>query len=278
MAKKRAKKKQQHPLVARLIMAARRFGVAGGALVFVLWLGAWFVLSGAATRSGQWLVAQSYDISARAGFAVKDILVEGRVYTDPDVLRGLINIQGGDPLFSFHPESAREQIEKISWVRRVQIERRWPDTLYIGLTERVPLALWQYDGRVRVIDAEGVVLTDNNLERFKDLPIAVGGDAPAHIAGLLDMIAAEPLIAQRLEAATWVGDRRWDLKLKNGIKIKLPEDDVGFALRRLALAQEEDGLLDKDLTVINARERDRLTVRTRPGAVQTYRAGMSGEL
>lgn len=252
--------------------------MAGGALVFILWLGAWFVLSGGVARSGLWIEEQSYHLTAQAGFAVTDILVEGRVYTDADVLRAIINIERGDPLFSFHPAAAKKQIEKISWVRAAQVERRLPSTIYIGLEERKPLALWQHQERVRVIDDEGVILTDNALDNFKDLPIAVGENAPDHIADLLALIEAEPLIEKRLEAVSWIGDRRWDLKLKNGIKVKLPEDDIGFALRRLALAQEEDGLLDKDITVINARERDRLTVRTRPGAVQTYRAGMSGEL
>jgi cell division protein FtsQ len=123
-----------------------------------------------------------------------------------------------------------------------------------------------------------VTLTDANLKPFKALPIIVGERAPDHAPALLDLMIAEPLLAERLEAATWIGDRRWDLKLKNGMTVKLPEADVGFALRRLALAQEDDGLLDKDLTVIDARQSDRLTVRTRPGAVETYRAGMSGEL
>lgn len=277
MARTRTNKKRDQ-LKERLIVWLRRFGVATGALIFVLWLGAWFVLSGAAQRSAHWVEDQTYQLTVRAGFAVSDILVEGRQYTDADVLRALINIERGDPLFAFHPAAAQKQIEKISWVRRAQVERRLPSTIYIGLEERVPLALWQHQGRVRLIDGEGAILTDKALERFAALPIIVGEKAPDHVAALLVLVEAEPLIEARLEAATWIGDRRWDLKLKNGIKIKLPERDIGFALRRLALAQEDDGLLDKDLTVINAQERDRLTVRTRPGAVQTYRAGMSDEL
>ncbi|MCB9988580.1 MAG: FtsQ-type POTRA domain-containing protein [Rhodospirillales bacterium] len=235
-------------------------------------------MSGTVTRAVNGAQHKLYDLAAAQGFAVKDILVEGRVNTDPDVLLALINIEKGDPLFAFDPDEARDLIERIAWVRSAHVERRLPSTIYIGLTERVPMALWQNKGKIRLIDEEGVTLTDTDLAPFKDLPIIVGEDAPAQAPDLLALLEAEPLLAERLEAATWVGERRWDLKLKKGMTIKLPETDVGFALRRLARAQEDDGLLDKDLIVIDARQSDRLTVRTRPGAVETYRAGTSGEL
>ncbi len=257
----------------RLVMLARRVGIVVGVVVFVLWLGAWVVLSGAVSRGALWVEHKAYDFASGLGFTVEDILVEGRVNTDADVLRALINIEKGDPLFAFNPAEARELIERIAWVNSAHVERRLPDTIYIRLTERVPLALWQNKGKIRVIDEEGVTLTDSELLPFKNLIIVVGEDAPAKAPALIDLLNAEPLLKARVEAASRVGDRRWDLTLKSGIKVKLPEDDAGFALRRLAVAQEDDGLLDKDLTVIDARESDRLIVRTRPGAVETYKAG-----
>ena len=256
----------------RLYRAARRIGLIGGGTVFVLWLGAWLVLGGVPQRIGLWVADSTLQASARAGFAVEDILVEGRVNTDPAILRALVNATPGDPLFAFDPRAARDLIARIAWVKSARVERRLPGTIYIGLVERTPLALWQNKGKVRVIDAEGVTLTDTNLMPFKDLPIVVGEDAPATVGALFGLLAAEPLLQARIEAATRVGGRRWDLRLKNGMTIKLPEEDAALALRRLALAQEEDGLLDKDLTVIDARQADRLTVRTRPGAVESYRA------
>lgn len=260
----------------RLIALARRFGVWLGIGVFVLWLGAWVFLSGAAQRTGIWAQQKIYEMAGHAGFAVKDILVEGRYYSDADVLRALINIERGDPIFAFHPDDAKELIERVAWVREAHVERRLPDTIYIGLIEREPMALWQNKGKIRVIDSEGVTLTDRRLEPFKNLIILVGEDAPERAPEMLTLLAAEPAIHERVEAATWVGERRWDLKLKNGITVKLPEDDMGLALRKLAQAQEKDGLLEKDLTIIDLRQPGRITVRTRPGAVQEYQAGLKG--
>jgi len=245
-------------------------------IVLLIWTGSWVFLGGAAARSGIWVRHQVYELAGHVGFSVENILVEGRMHSDPDVLRAVLNVERGDPIFAFDPKDARDLLERISWVREAHVERRLPDTIYIGLIEREPMALWQSKGKIRVIDPEGVTLTDLKIAPYKDLIIIVGEDAPKHAAELIGMISAEPGLNDKIEAATWVGERRWDLKFKNGLTVKLPEKDTGLALRRLMQAQEADHLLEKDLTSIDMRENDRIIARTKPGAVQDYKAGLKG--
>ena len=247
--------------------------VVGGLSLFALWIGAWVVLSGTPERVRAWSVKETLALTARAGFSVDNILVEGRTNTDPGVLRALLNINRGDSIFAFNPAAAREVIQKVSWVKEAHVERRLPGTIYVGLLERKPMALWQDKGKIRLIDAEGVTLSDRDLAAFRNLPLVVGDHAPGHAAELLRTMEAEPVLLTRLEAVSWIGNRRWDMTLKGGLTIKLPESDVGLALRRVALAQEKDGLLDRDLTLIDVRESDRMIVRTRPGAAREYKAG-----
>lgn len=257
----------------RLIRLARRAGIIGGGVVFVLWLGTWLWLGGVVQDSLSRAERAFYEKTAKFGFGIDRILVEGRTHTDPDILLALLNIEKGDSLFAVDPGETRSLIERVSWIKQARVERRFPDTLYIGLTERQPMALWQNKGKIRVIDSEGVTLTDSRIAPFRDLIIVVGAQAPQKAPELLAALEKEPQLKKRVEAASWIGERRWDIKLKSGMTIRLPENDPGFALRRLARAQETDGLLDKDLTVIDLRTEDRIIVRTRPGAVQEYKAG-----
>ncbi len=213
-----------------------------------------------------------YSASVDAGFTVEDILVEGRIHTDADVLRALINTEKGDPILAFSPSEAKEMIERVAWVKEAHIERRLPHTIYIGLLERKPMALWQHKGKVRIIDTDGETITDRKKQEFKELPIIVGENAPRQAPGLLSMVALEPELAERMDAASWIGDRRWDITLKSGAVVKLPEGDVALALNRLVKAQKDDGLLDKRVKMIDVREADRIIVQTNPGAVQEYKA------
>ncbi len=229
-------------------------------------------MSGALDRVHNGLQHKAYVTLADAGFRVENILVEGRAEVDAEVLRAIINLERGDPIFAFDPAETREMIERLSWVREAHVERRLPNTVYVGLVERTPVALWQHKNKLRVIDAEGVTLTDKLSVNQKSLPIVVGEYANEQAYDLLVMLNAEPGIQKLVEAATWVGDRRWDLALKNDMVVRLPEMDIGLALSRLTQAQEQDKILNKDLSVIDLREKDRITVRTRPGAVQEYQA------
>lgn len=238
----------------------------------LFWVGSWIVLSGGAQRTKEWAHEKTVTFTADKGFTVSNILVEGRHYTDPDAVLAILNIKKGDPVFSFDPAPAQDMLNKLSWVKEARVQRRLPDTIYVELTERKPMALWQHEGKVKVIDEEGAVLTSDKLERFRDLLIVTGENAPEQAHVVIEALEFEPDIAKRAESAAFISDRRWDLMLVGGIRVKLPEEEIGFALRRLAGAHDESGLLDKDIKSIDLREDERIIVQTRPGAVQDYRA------
>jgi cell division septal protein FtsQ len=54
--------------------------------------------------------------------------------------------------------SAEERIETIPMVQSARLERRWPQTIRVVVTERTPWAFWQAGADRFVIDSEGVVL------------------------------------------------------------------------------------------------------------------------
>ncbi len=233
--------------------------------------GLWALASGLPGQVGGAVARAYYGATADAGLTVQNIMVEGRVNTDPARLLRTVGFRRGDALMAFDPDSVRRKLERDPWIRSARVERRLPDTIYVSLTERVPAALWQNQGRLSLIDEEGTVLTNSDLERFSDYLIVVGQDAPGRVADLTHLLQGEPSIRNQVEAATLAGGRRWDLRLKSGLTVRLPEDDPGLALSRLARAQDQEGIMDKDLTAIDLRDRDRIIVATRPGAAQSYK-------
>jgi cell division protein FtsQ len=188
-------------------------------LILTLWAGAWLTLSGTMGRMGDSLTQSFYQISADRGFIVRDVLVEGRKNADPQVLLGLLDVDRGDPVFAFDPVAARNALQQVPWIETVRVERRLPGVIYVSITERQPFALWQNQGKLRLIDPKGVVITDvaQDMARFRDLPLVVGEGAQKAAYDLFALLRAEPLLIERVEAAMYVGDRRWDLKLKNNL-------------------------------------------------------------
>ena len=73
-------------------------------------------------------------------------------------------------------------------------------------------------------------------------------------------------IARQLRAAVWVGQRRWNLVLNNGVEIWLPEEDAVAALQQLAKLDGQHKLLSREFGVVDLRLPDKLYLRKRgPG-------------
>ena len=208
--------------------------------------------------------ARLLEASAAFGLRVNDIRVEGRATTDRETILDALGARPGTPIFAVDPARAKRQLESLPWVRSAAIERRLPDTIYVRLVEREPMALWQHGGKIDLIDRSGAVIPVTRLDRFAKLPMVVGEDAAGHAAALLAMLGSQPDLAARVTAAIDVDGRRWNLRLDNAIDVLLPSDDPAAAWADLARLQRTSAILQRDVQAIDMRLPDRLVVRVAP--------------
>lgn len=205
------------------------------------------------------------DQTAELGFAVREVLVEGRSETRPGELMAALGVRQGDPILTFNPAAAREALQRLPWIRNAVVERRLPETIYVRLVEREPLALWQNGGRMQVIDRGGQVIAGIDPGRWPALKIVVGQGAPQHAADLLAILATEPALAQKVTHAIRVGTRRWNLRIEPqpgaAVEVQLPEDNPAGAWVRLAEAERAGGLFQRNIATIDLRMPDRMILR-----------------
>jgi cell division protein FtsQ len=256
-----AKAPRRRRRTRRQTVAMRWGGFGLAALALVGAFGALWT-SGVATAAAQAVGHMALAVSGAAGFRVEEVLVAGRSAVDPALLLEAIGAGRGDPILGVDPAAARASLLALPWVRDAAVERRLPDTLFVHIEERSPLALWQHDGRFSLIDGAGRELPISTASTFPDLPMVVGGDAASVATELMTALGAVPEIAGRVDTAVRVGGRRWDLHLDGGVTVKLPEAGVAEALGRLAALQREDRLLDRDVVSIDLRLPDRLFIRS----------------
>jgi cell division protein FtsQ len=202
--------------------------------------------------------------TAFAGLRVRDIVIEGRANTPEPMLRAAIGVAKGDAILGFSVEQARARIETLPWVEHATVERRLPDTLVVQLAERRPFAIWQNQGKFVLIDRTGQVVANQGVDLFRQLPLVVGPGAPAAAAPLLDALTARQSLATRIVAAVRVGERRWNLRLSNGIDVLLPEGAEIAALDRLMQLQQNQAVLDRPLQAVDMRLPDKLVLRPIP--------------
>jgi len=157
----------------------------------------------------------------------------------------------------------RNRLLGFGWIKDARVLRRLPDTLVIDIVERRPAALWQSDGRLALIDADGVVLDRVPIDRMPDLPLLIGPGANAQEQQLGRLLAAVPTLKPQLASATWVGGRRWDLNFSSGETVALPEGDTAAltALDKFAKLDKSSGLLGRGIVRFDLRVPGKMVVR-----------------
>lgn len=258
----------QHPMSRRVDRWARIAGFSIATAVIVAAIG-YSVHTNLPDRFSRQISDVSRIAMHEAGFQVGEILVSGRTNTAMEALRVAIDLQRGDPIMQTDPELMRRRIESLPWVRTALVERQLPDIIRVKLIERLPFALWQRNGRMAVVDEEGVILPATGSDAEDALPIIIGAKAPANAPALFAILGNEPDLSRRVRAATWVDDRRWTIRLDNGIDVHLPSEAPEVAWARLARLDRDQQLLGRDILAIDLRLSDRLIVELGTDAITT---------
>jgi len=195
-----------------------------------------------------------------AGFRITAVAINGRKQLSQDEVLAIGGVNGRSSLLFLDAATVRDKLKANPWIADATILKFYPGQLQIDIVERSAFALWQQDGRLSVISEDGAVLEPFVARRFVSLPLVVGKGADGKARDFLALLDRYPQVRSVTKAAVFVGERRWNLRLKDGLDIRLPENDVGNALAILSKLDKDDRLFSRDIVAVDMRLPDRLTV------------------
>ena len=255
----------RQPMLLGLVVLLLGCGGGGG---WWAWREGWLV------EAQNRLDAVSRIVGAITPFKLADVTVEGRDYVERERHPGRARRQAGRFAARHRPAGRAQTLEAIDWVASATVERRLPDTLYVTLKERRAVAIWQNGEEYTLIDSNGRTVRASRMPPGAETLLLLGGPgAPEHVGELLLLLAYEPAVARQLRAAVWVGQRRWNLVLNNGVEIWLPEEDAVAALQQLAKLDAQHKLLSREFGVVDLRLPDKLYLRKRSAGEAMRRPG-----
>ena len=243
-------------------------GIAGSILLLAATLGYGAVAGGHTAAIVAWLKDARDQAANAAGFRIAAISLTGPKEVSREEILTTAGVTGHASLLFLDADAARERLMANPWIADAAVLKLYPDRLQINITERQAFALWQENGRVSVVADDGTVLEPFVEDRYLGLPLVVGRGAEHAAKDFLAIVARYPAIRSVLYASVLVAQRRWNLRLKNGIDIRLPEDDVAQALDRLVKLDHEKNLLTRDIVAVDLRLPDRVTVQLSEAAAQ----------
>jgi cell division protein FtsQ len=211
------------------------------------------------------ITAQVQDFCNRAavvaGFGITEVALSGQQEVGRDAILNSAGVTDRSSLLLLDAAKMRAGLLANPWIAEATVLKLYPSRLRIEIKERVPFALWQKDGVVSLIAADGTVLEPHVPQRFASLPQLVGAGAEKAGQDFLKVLARYPDVAQSVDASVLVAERRWNLHLKGGVDVLLPESNAERALATLTDLNRTKKLLARDIVAVDLRLSDRVIVR-----------------
>ncbi|ALJ13960.1 cell division protein FtsQ/DivIB [Sphingopyxis macrogoltabida] len=199
----------------------------------------------------------------RAGFQVKKVEVVGADRIDRLKVYDIALAQKDRSMAAVDIAEVRHDLMRYGWIKDARVSRRLPDTLVVDIVERTPAAIWQHNNRLSLIDEKGVVLEPVSVATMPDLPLVIGPKANQRSQDLDRLLAEASSLKELLAGATWVGNRRWDLRFRSGETLSLPEGEAEAkaALAKFAHMDGANRLLGRGILRFDMRDPERFVLR-----------------
>jgi len=192
------------------------------------------------------LVAAAALLAAAAVWLVRvpALPVRQVVFAEPLVHTRRLEIEQALPpvlkgnFFSLNLETVRAALERLPWVRKVEVRRIWPARLEVRVEEHRPLARWG-EARGELVNSYGEVFAAVPVaEELVALPLLYGpqGTAPEVLKHYGELVGLFKAIGERPVQVTLSPRLAWQLKLANGMVVDVgreqPKAPVGTRLER----------------------------------------------
>ena len=201
-------------------------------------------------------------------FQIENVIIEGSEKSNISEIENNVTEFKGN-LIGFNFNSIKEIVESSEWVKRVSIKKVLPSTLKINVTENDPYAIYFQEGKSFLIDLDGSIITEINLNNYEDDLLFVRGEnSPELLEQLIrDISIAFPNLTQTLEEVEFIEKRRWNLKLNNKLLVKLPDEKFQQSLKNLKQLFEEQEVMESNIIEIDLRIQGRAALKVLDGKI-----------
>jgi cell division protein FtsQ len=216
-------------------------------------------------------------VAREAGFGVNEVTISGIGRLGE---REVLDLAGVSPRSSvpfFDVDAARARLLKAPLVASASVRKLYPNRLVIEIVERAPVALWQREGEVSIVSADGAALDELRDARLNDLPFVVGAGANKRLPEYLSLLDAAQELRGKIEAGVFVAQRRWNLHMKTGVDVKLPEIDAVSAVATLVKLERQSRILERQILTLDLREPGRAFARLTAEAADARAAALAAK-
>ena len=149
----------------------------------------------------------------------------------PIQIEGAVAPFRGAGFLSVDLATLQSSLEKIPWVDRARVERHWPRSVRVTITEHVAAARWGEDG---LMNTRGELFIEHAQHVPPELPQLIGPEGTEQQVAKLYLESYPRLLTVGMRLAKVELDARgaWGLTLSNGVQVRLGRQNVPERLER----------------------------------------------
>lgn len=208
------------------------------------------------------------EVENRPEFRVNVLGIDGASEDVTEEVRAALALNLPMSSFDLDLDELRGRLEALPPVRSADLRLQSGGYLAVRIDERVPAALWLTHEGVSIVDGDGQFVAGfGTRELDAPLPLLGGEGANLAVSEALILFETSEILGDHVHGLVRMGERRWDVVLRNGTRILLPEVGAVAALNRVLALHDVGEILSRDVTAVDLRNPGRLTVRLTDEAI-----------
>ncbi|MDC1069573.1 FtsQ-type POTRA domain-containing protein [Candidatus Pelagibacter sp.] len=159
-----------------------------------------------------------------------------------------------DNIYLINKKDLNTLIESNNLVEKYFIFKRYPSSLNINIDKTNFLAKISKNGKIYDLASNGKLIENRNSNR--QLPFVFGNPEIVEFFNIKKIIDESQISFEEIESLYFFLSKRWDLKLRNNIIIKLPNDNTKEGLKLVSEFLHNNEF--KDIKIIDARIKNQI--------------------
>jgi len=190
-------------------------------------------------RSKVWGKVEKY--SEKFGYVIKEVEVRSENSYEHCVElseQALLSKYKDHSTILFSTNDLKEEIVSTDCIDKITVRKIFPSKVELIVSHKIPTAIWQDRKVFYFITTAGEVMKIRNNKNLDRFILVTGSKSPRKVTSLVKFLSEEKEVFSKISSAEWVGDRRWNIKFNNGIKLMLPEDSPEISWNKFIKLQQ----------------------------------------
>ena len=186
--------------------------------------------------------------------SIKNINVTGLENEDNSIISKKIKNLKLNNIYLINKKDLNTLIESNNLVEKYFIFKKYPSSLDINIDKTSFLARISKNGKIYDLGSNGKLI--ENKYSNNQLPFVFGNPEIIEFFNIKKIIDESQISFEEIESLYFFLSKRWDLKLRNNIIIKLPNDNVKESLKLASEFLHNNEF--KDIKIIDARIKNQI--------------------